>query len=70
MHTEPDAINTMVSEDASPESIAQVGYSGMTGKSKGSNPEFGGDTIEFLNIEGVVSELVFLSFRVMDDSFG
>ncbi|KAJ4112185.1 hypothetical protein NW768_011764 [Fusarium equiseti] len=66
-HTEPDAFKAMTSEDQAPEQAKQAGYSGETSKSKGTSPSFGEDTIEFLNIEGVVPELAFLSVRVMND---
>ncbi|KAL4732106.1 hypothetical protein ACLX1H_001114 [Fusarium chlamydosporum] len=66
-HTERDAFLAMTNENASPEQVKQVGYSGETSKSKGTNPNFNEDTIEFLNIDGVVPELAFLSFRVMND---
>ncbi|KAF4339019.1 phospholipase C [Fusarium beomiforme] len=67
LHTEPDALSAMVDENATAEQVKQVGYSGETGKRRGTNPDFGGETIEFLNVEGVVPELAFLSFRVMND---
>lgn len=70
LHTEPDAMAAMVREDATAEQVKQVGYSGVTGKSKGTNPDFGGETIEFVNVEGVVPELAFLSFVVMNDVVG
>ncbi|CAG7558166.1 unnamed protein product [Fusarium equiseti] len=66
-HTEPDAFKAMTTEDQAPEQAKQAGYSGETSKSKGTSPSFGEDTIEFLNIEGVVPELAFLSVRVMND---
>ncbi|KAF5672054.1 phospholipase [Fusarium heterosporum] len=67
LHTEPDALSAMVDENAMPEDVKQVGYSGETRKSKGTSPDFGAETIEFLNIDGVVPELTFLSFMVMND---
>ncbi|KAF4452101.1 hypothetical protein F53441_5034 [Fusarium austroafricanum] len=67
LHTEPDALSAMVDENATAEEVKQVGYSGDTCKSKGTSPDFGAETIEFLNVEGVVPELAFLSFRVMND---
>ncbi|KZL64121.1 1-phosphatidylinositol-bisphosphate phosphodiesterase [Colletotrichum tofieldiae] len=70
LHTEPDALASMVGEDADEEQVKQVGYSGQTGKSKGTSPDFGGGMIEFLNIEGVVPELAFLSLVVMNDIVG
>lgn len=66
-HTEPDAFKAMTSEDQAPEQAKQAGYSGETSKSKGTSPSFCEDTIEFLNIEGVVPELAFISVRVMND---
>ncbi|KXH60903.1 1-phosphatidylinositol-4,5-bisphosphate phosphodiesterase delta-1 [Colletotrichum salicis] len=42
----------------------------MTSKSTGTSPNFGGEVIEFLNVEGVVPELAFLSFIVMNDVLG
>jgi hypothetical protein len=66
-HTEPDAFQAMTNENESPEKVKQVGYSGQTSKSKGTSPSFDEETIEFLNIHGVVPELAFLSFRVMND---
>jgi phosphatidylinositol phospholipase C delta len=57
----------MTDEDQSPEKTKQVGYSGQTSKSKGTSPSFNEETIEFLNVHGVVPELSFLSFRVMND---
>ncbi|CAF3658430.1 unnamed protein product [Fusarium graminearum] len=66
-HTEPNAFSAMTDEDQSPEKMKQVGYSGQTCKSKGTSPSFNEETIEFLNVQGVVPELSFLSFRVMND---
>ncbi|CEI62473.1 hypothetical protein FVEN_g5015 [Fusarium venenatum] len=66
-HTEPNAFSAMTDEDQSPEKTKQVGYSGQTCKSKGTSPSFNEETIEFLNVDGVVPELSFLSFRVMND---
>ncbi|GKU11338.1 unnamed protein product [Fusarium langsethiae] len=66
-HTEPDAFLAMTDEDQSPEKTKQVGYGGRTSKSKGTSPSFNEETIEFLNVDGVVPELSFLSFRVMND---
>lgn len=70
LHTEPDPLAAMVGEDATPLDVRQVGYSGTTIKSTGTSPDFGGDIIEFLNVEGVVPELTFLSFVVMNDVVG
>ncbi|WYZ34048.1 hypothetical protein EsH8_I_000324 [Colletotrichum jinshuiense] len=70
LHTEPDALAAMVGEDADEDQVKQVGYRGETGKSKGTSPDFGGEVIEFLNIEGVVPELTFLSFVIMNDVVG
>ncbi|KAM0228346.1 hypothetical protein ACHAPO_010787 [Fusarium lateritium] len=66
-HTESNAFSAMTEEDQSPEKTKQVGYSGQTCKSKGTSPNFNEETIEFLNVDGVVPELSFLSFRVMND---
>ncbi|QPC71275.1 hypothetical protein HYE68_002027 [Fusarium pseudograminearum] len=66
-HTEPNAFSAMTDEDQSPEKMKQVGYSGQTCKSKGTSPSFNEETIEFLNVQGVVPELSFLSFRIMND---
>ncbi|OHW96635.1 1-phosphatidylinositol-bisphosphate phosphodiesterase delta-1 [Colletotrichum incanum] len=70
LHTEPDALAAIADEDAGEERVKQVGYSGQTRKSKGTSPEFGSEVIEFLNIEGVVPELAFLSLVVMNDTVG
>ncbi|KAF4496053.1 phospholipase C [Fusarium agapanthi] len=67
LHTEPDALSAIVDENATAEEVKQIGYSGETGKSKGTSPDFGGETVEFLNVDGVVPELAFLSFRLMND---
>lgn len=67
LHTEPDALSAMVDENTTAEQVKQIGYSRETGKSKGTSPDFGGETVEFRNVEGVVPELAFLSFRVMND---
>ncbi|GKT50975.1 1-phosphatidylinositol 4,5-bisphosphate phosphodiesterase 1 [Colletotrichum spaethianum] len=67
LHTEPDALAIMVDDDAGGEQVKQVGYSGQTGKSSSTSPDFCGEVIEFLNIEGVVPELAFLSFMIMND---
>ncbi|KAH7353373.1 1-phosphatidylinositol-4,5-bisphosphate phosphodiesterase delta-1 [Plectosphaerella cucumerina] len=67
LHTEPDALSAMVSDDADPEEVQQVGYRGETSRSKGTSPDFGGQPIDFLDIGGVVPELTFLSFVVMND---
>lgn len=69
-HTEPNALAAMVGEDASGERVKEVGYTGKTAKGKSTSPDFGGDTIEFLNIDGVVPELAFISFVVMNDVVG
>lgn len=70
LHTEPDAFSAMVDAVASGDQITQVGYAGQTGRGKGTSPDFGGDVIEFLNVDGVVPELSFLSFVVMNDVVG
>ncbi|KAK1623824.1 PLC-like phosphodiesterase [Colletotrichum phormii] len=70
LHTEPDALTAMVREDADGEQVTQIGYSGQTSKSTGTSPNFGGELIEFLNVEGIVPELAFLSFIVMNDVVG
>ncbi|KAM0344829.1 hypothetical protein ACHAPU_007211 [Fusarium lateritium] len=49
------------------EEVKQVGYNSETHKSKGTSPDFGVETIDFLNIDGVVPELTFISFMVMND---
>ncbi|KAM0540857.1 hypothetical protein ACHAPJ_013469 [Fusarium lateritium] len=67
LHTEPDALESMGDKDAKGEQVQKVGYSGKTGKSRGTSPDFGGEVIEFLNIDGVVPELAFLSLVVMND---
>ncbi|KAJ4256013.1 hypothetical protein NW762_009087 [Fusarium torreyae] len=67
LHTEPDALASMVDEHTKGEQVQKVGYSGQTSKSRGTSPDFGGEVIEFLNIEGVVPELAFLSLVVMND---
>ncbi|KAF4472701.1 phospholipase C [Fusarium albosuccineum] len=67
LHTEPDALAPMVDENAKGEQVQNVGYSGETAKSRGTSPDFGGEVIEFLNIEGVVPEVAFLSLVVMND---
>lgn len=70
LHTEPDALSAMADEDTSGEQVKQVGYSGETEKGKGTCPDFGSKVIEFLDIEGVVPELTFVSFVVMSDIVG
>ncbi|KAI3548352.1 hypothetical protein CSPX01_03148 [Colletotrichum filicis] len=70
LHTEPDALSAMVREDVDGEQVTQIGYSGQTSKSTGTSPDFGGEVIEFLNVEGVVPQLAFLSFVVMNDVVG
>uniref|UniRef100_L2FNL9 Phosphoinositide phospholipase C n=1 Tax=Colletotrichum fructicola (strain Nara gc5) TaxID=1213859 RepID=L2FNL9_COLFN len=70
LHTEPDALAAIVSEGTGGEQVKQVGYSGQTSKSRGTSPDFGGEVIEFLNVEGVVPKLAFLSFVVMNDVIG
>ncbi|TLD14543.1 hypothetical protein PspLS_11156 [Pyricularia sp. CBS 133598] len=70
LHTEPDPLTALVGEDMTPLDVRQVGYSGTTVKGAGTSPDFGGDIIEFLNVEGVVPELTFLSFVVMNDVVG
>ncbi|KAM0722807.1 hypothetical protein Q7P37_002249 [Cladosporium fusiforme] len=69
-HTEPDALSAMVSEDAGGEQVKEIGYSGQTAKGKGTSPDFGGEVIEFVDVDGVVPELSFLSFVVMNDVVG
>lgn len=69
-HTEPDALAAMVSENTSGEQARQVGYGGQTRKGRGTSPDFGSEVIEFLNVEGVVPELAFMSFVVMNDVVG
>jgi len=68
LHTEPDALAAMTRETTGGEQAKLVGYAGQTATSKGSSPDFGGEVIEFLNIEGVVPELTFLSFVIMKES--
>ncbi|KAK2770124.1 phospholipase c [Colletotrichum kahawae] len=70
LHTEADALAAMVSEGTGGEQVKQVGYSGQTSKSRGTSPDFGGEVIEFLSVEGVVPELALLSFVVMNDVIG
>ncbi|KAK1727035.1 PLC-like phosphodiesterase [Colletotrichum acutatum] len=70
LHTEPDALSAMVRGDLDGEQVTQIGYSGQTSKSTGTSPDFGGEVIEFLNVEGVVPQLAFLSFVVMNDIVG
>jgi hypothetical protein len=65
LHTEPDALAAMTAGDESAKSPV---HAGQTAKSKGSSPDFGGEVVEFLNLEGVVPELTFISFVVMKDS--
>ncbi|GAB7336396.1 hypothetical protein MBLNU13_g09116t2 [Cladosporium sp. NU13] len=69
-HTEPDALVAMVGEDAGGGQVKEIGYTGKTAKGRGTSPDFGGDTVEFLNIDGVVPELAFVSFVVMNDVVG
>lgn len=69
-HTKPDALAAMVDAEAGGDEVKQVGYSGQTGKSKGTSPDFDGELIEFVDIEGVVPELAFMSFIVMNDVVG
>lgn len=69
-HTEPDALAAMVGEQTSGEQVKEIGYTGKTTKGRGTSPDFGGETIEFLNIDGVVPELAFVSFVVMNDVVG
>lgn len=69
-HTEPNAFAAMVAEEADGEQVKEVGYSGQTAKGKGTSPDFEGEVIEFLDIDGVVPELAFLSFAVMNDIVG
>jgi phosphatidylinositol phospholipase C delta len=68
LHTEPDALAAMTSEISGDEHDKPPVYAGQTTKSKGSSPDFGGEVVEFLNIEGVVPELTFMSFVIMKDS--
>ncbi|TLS28469.1 hypothetical protein PpBr36_02107 [Pyricularia pennisetigena] len=70
LHTEPDPLTALVGEETTPLDVRQVGYSGTTIKGAGTSPDFGGDIIEFLNVEGVEPELTFLSFVVMNDVVG
>jgi phosphatidylinositol phospholipase C delta len=68
LHTEPDALAAMTRETSGDEHDKPPVYAGQTAKSKGSSPDFGGEVVEFLNIEGVVPELTFMSFVIMKDS--
>jgi hypothetical protein len=69
-HTEPDPLTAMVGEETGGEQVKEIGYTGRTAKGRGTSPDFGGETIEFLNIDGVVPELAFVSFVVMNDFVG
>ncbi|KAL2212049.1 1-phosphatidylinositol-4,5-bisphosphate phosphodiesterase delta-1 [Sarocladium strictum] len=64
LHMEPDAMVAMVGEDATADQVKDVGYKGCTAQSKGTSPDFGGETIEFLDVVGVVPELTFLSLVI------
>jgi phosphatidylinositol phospholipase C delta len=68
LHTEPDALAAMTRGTTSDEPAKIPVCAGQTAKSKGSSPDFGGEVVEFLKIEGVVPELTFLSFVIMKDS--
>ena len=68
LHTEPDALAAMARETSDDEEDKPPVYAGQTAKSKGTSPDFGGEVVEFLNIEGVVPELTFMSFLIMKDS--
>ncbi|KAI6359773.1 hypothetical protein MCOR25_006945 [Pyricularia grisea] len=70
LHTEPDPLTALVGEDMTPLDVRQVGYSGTTVRGAGTSPDFGGDIIEFLDVKGVVPELTFLSFVIMNDVMG
>ncbi|OHE98356.1 hypothetical protein CORC01_06352 [Colletotrichum orchidophilum] len=70
LHTEPDVLTAMVRQDADRDQVQQISCSGQTSQSTGTSPDFGGDVIEFLNIEDVAPELAFLSFIIMSDVVG
>lgn len=44
-------------------------YKGRTKAGRGCDPDFGGETIEFSNVPGVVEELAFLRLTVRDEGF-
>jgi phosphatidylinositol phospholipase C delta len=68
LHTEPDALAALARETSGDEQSKRAVYAGQTAKSRGSSPDFGGEVVEFLNIEGVVPELTFISFVIMKES--
>ena len=68
LHTEPDALAALARETSGDEQSKRAIYAGQTAKSRGSSPDFGGEVVEFLNIEGVVPELTFISFVIMKES--
>jgi phosphatidylinositol phospholipase C delta len=68
LHTEPDALAALARETSGDEQAKPAVYAGQTAKGKGSSPDFGGEMVEFLNIEGVVPELTFVSFVIVKES--
>jgi phosphatidylinositol phospholipase C delta len=68
LHTEPDALAALARETPGNEQPKPPAYAGQTAKIKGSSPDFGGEVVEFLNIEGVVPELTFMSFVILKES--
>lgn len=68
LHTEPDALTAMARNTDGGEQANLTVYTSQTGKSKGASPDFGGEVVEFFNIEGVVPELTFVSFVIVKES--
>lgn len=69
LHARSEVVTPSV-ENSSPTWAQQAEYSKTTSKSSGTSPDFGGEIIEFVGLEGIVPELAFLSFVVINDATG
>jgi hypothetical protein len=69
LHARSEVVTPSV-ENSSPTWAKQAEYSKMTSRSSGTSPDFGGEIIEFVGLEGIVPELAFLSFVVINDAAG
>ncbi|KAL8414272.1 hypothetical protein RB594_005485 [Gaeumannomyces avenae] len=69
LHTQPHVFDGVKQQEGG-EARPEVEYRGRTAQMKGTSPDFEAEVIEFQNVEGVLPELTFLTFVVMNDVVG
>lgn len=65
LHTQSSPLSAMVDENVEGQQVEQFGFSGKTAAAQGTSPVFDGELIEFTDVQDVVPELAFVSFKVM-----